>query len=138
MKVYFDTNIIVDILKHREPYYEDSYNVFMLIIDGKIEGIVGASAITDIYYLIKKQYSNTQEAVNIIMDILEIIKPVNTLTDDIFAGAALHFEDFEDAVIATTAQREQAQYIITRNVHDFINSPVPPLHRMILLQNDRP
>jgi hypothetical protein len=33
--------------------------------------------------------------------------------------------DFEDAVLASTALRENTDYIITRNTKDFSNSPVP-------------
>jgi len=33
--------------------------------------------------------------------------------------------DYEDAVIATIALRENASYIVTRNIADYVNSPVP-------------
>jgi predicted nucleic acid-binding protein len=125
MKVLFDTNIVIDILKRREPFYENSNRVLMLIINEKIEGIIGTSAITDIYYLTKKQYADTKTAVDIIFDILEIIKPVDTLTSDVFSAAKLGFDDFEDAVVASIAMREKADYIITRNTKDFSKSPVP-------------
>jgi predicted nucleic acid-binding protein len=49
MKVYFDTNIIIDILKCREPYYGNSNKVLMLAVDEKIDGIIGTSSITGIY-----------------------------------------------------------------------------------------
>jgi predicted nucleic acid-binding protein len=32
--------------------------------------------------------------------------------------------DFEDAIVAAVAQRENADYIVTRNCADFVNSPV--------------
>ncbi|MDR1870152.1 MAG: PIN domain-containing protein [Treponema sp.] len=127
MKLYFDTNIIIDILKHREPFFESSNKIFMLTAEEKIEGIVGTSSITDIYYLIRKQYADTKTAVKFIFDLLEIIKPVNTLVDDVFSAAELGFSDFEDAVIAAIAQREKADYIITRNIKDYSKSPVPAI-----------
>jgi predicted nucleic acid-binding protein len=127
MKLYFDTNIIVDILKHREPFFENSNKIFMLTAEEKIDGIVGTSAVTDIYYLIRKQYADTETAVKFIFDILEIIKPVDTLIDDIFSAAELGFADFEDAVIAAIACREKADYIITRNTKDYSKSPIPAI-----------
>jgi len=127
MKVLFDTNIVIDILKRREPYYENSNKILMLIADEKIEGIIGTSAITDIYYLIRKQYADAKTAVDIIFDILEIIKPVDTLTSDIFNAAEFGFNDFEDAVIAAIAVREKTDYIITRDTKDFSKSPVPAI-----------
>jgi len=127
MKLYFDTNIIIDILKYREPFFENSNKIFMLAAEEKIEGIVGTNAITDIYYLIRKQYADTETAVKYIFDILEIIKPVDTLVDDVFSAAELGFADFEDAVIAAVARREKADYIITRNTKDYSKSPVPAI-----------
>lgn len=125
MKVLFDTNIVIDILKRREPYYENSNKVFMLLVNEKVEGIIGTSAITDIYYLVRKQYADTKTAVDIIFNILEIIKPVDTLTSDVFYAAELGFNDFEDAVVTAIAMREKTDYIITRDTKDFIKSPVP-------------
>ena len=124
MKVYFDTNIVIDILRHREPYYVNSNEIFMLAVDEKLDGIISTSAITDIYYLLRKQYADTQQIVGIVFDILEIIKPVDTLVNDIFFAAELGFPDFEDAVITAIAQREKADFIITRNTKDFSGSTI--------------
>jgi len=54
MKVLFDTNIIIDILKRREQHFQKSNDVFMLAIDGKIENFIGVSAITDIFIYLEK------------------------------------------------------------------------------------
>ena len=80
----------------------------MLAVDGKIDGFISTSAITDIYYLIKKQYADTKTATGVIFDILEIVKPVDTLVNDIYSAVELDFSDFEDSVIAAIAQREKA------------------------------
>jgi len=125
VKLYFDTNIIIDILKRREPFFANSNKIFMLAAEEKIEGIVGTSAITDIYFIIRKQYADT--AVKFIFDILEIIKPVDTLVEDIFSASELGIADFEDAVIAAIAQREKADYIITRSAKDYSKSPIPAI-----------
>ena len=127
MKIYFDTNIVIDILKRREPYYKDSNAIFMLAIDKKIEGIIGASAITDIYYILKKEFADTKTTIDIIFDILKIVRPVDVFVHDIFHAAKLDFSDFEDAVISAIAYRENADYIITRNKTDFSKSIVPAI-----------
>ena len=46
---------------------------------------------------------------------------------DIVEKRERYFSDFEDAVIAATALREGASYIITRNTIDFVKSPVPAM-----------
>jgi len=135
MKIYFDTNIIIDVLKRREPFYKNSNKIFMLAVDGKIDGIVCTNAIADIYYLTRKQYEDTKTTIGIIFDILEIIKPIDTLVNDIFSAAELDFLDFEDAIIATIAQREKADYIITRNIKDFSKSPIQAITPDMFLAN---
>ena len=50
MKIVVDTNVIIDILCKREPFFEDSYNALNKCIDNHTL-IVSASAITDIYFM---------------------------------------------------------------------------------------
>ena len=127
MKVLFDTNIIIDILKRREPHFEKSNEVFMFAIDGKIESFICVSAITDIFYILRKEYTDTKTMLGIIFDILEIVKPIDVFVRDIYNAAKLDFLDFEDAVTAAVAQREKADYIITRNKRDFLQSFIPAI-----------
>ena len=122
--IYADGTVTIN-----EPVPMDkNYDViFMLAVNEKLNGIIGTSAITDIYYLLKKQYADTKTTVGIIFDILDIIRPVDTTVKDLFHAAELGFSDFEDAVIAATAQRERADYIVTRNIADFSTSPIPAI-----------
>jgi predicted nucleic acid-binding protein len=124
MRVLFDTNIIIDIAGERHPFFEDSFKVFQMVTSKNIAGIVGAGSITDVYYVIKKNYHNSKEAQQSIVDLIKILEPVDTKADDIETAIKLEFSDFEDAVICATAIREKADYILTRNIDDFANSPV--------------
>ena len=40
MKVLVDTNIIIDVLLKRVPFYEDSFSVFQLSDSGSITGVL--------------------------------------------------------------------------------------------------
>jgi predicted nucleic acid-binding protein len=134
MKVYLDTNIIIDILERRESYYVDSNALFLLAVDKKIDCIIGASSITDIFYIINSKKKDTQKSIQVIFDLLKIIQAVDTIVSDMYVAANMKFSDFEDAVVASTAVRECANYIVTRNVKDFINSPVPAISPTEFLQ----
>ncbi|GHU81554.1 DNA-binding protein [Spirochaetia bacterium] len=127
MKVYFDTNILIDLLEQREPHFEYSKSVVLMVADGQLEGIIGASSITDVYYVVKKSRKDAEQALHAVIDLLETITLVDTTTQDIYAAAASPISDFEDAVVAATSQRESADYIITRNTDDFINAPISAL-----------
>jgi predicted nucleic acid-binding protein len=127
MKLYFDTNVVIDILERREPHYKSSNEVFEYAIDNKIDCVIGVSSITDIYYILNKKQSDSKKVIKIIFDILEFIRPVDVLAGDIYNAVKYGFADFEDAVVAATADREQADYIITRNTVDYTISPVPAI-----------
>ncbi|GHU13982.1 DNA-binding protein [Spirochaetia bacterium] len=127
MKVLLDTNVLLDIVERREPYFSDSYQVFLKSAAGKIESIVGAGSVTDIYYVNRKNCKNTEQALNSIVDLLTVVDLVDTKASDIQDALCLGFSDFEDAVIAATASRENADYIITRNGDDFIKSVIPAI-----------
>ncbi|GHV78000.1 DNA-binding protein [Spirochaetia bacterium] len=127
MKIYFDTNIIIDILEQRQPYLRYSGDVFLMVINGQIDGIIGASSITDVYYIVRKSRKDSKLALSAVLDLLETLTLVDTTIQDIYTATASPVTDFEDAVIAATSQRETADYIITRNAGDFVNSPIPAL-----------
>jgi predicted nucleic acid-binding protein len=127
MKVFFDTNVIVDILECREPFFKASYEVFGLLMADDIEGIIGAGAITDVYYIIRQSTKNKEQTLNSITDLLNVLTLVDTKAQDINTALSFNLPDFEDAVVAATALREEAEYIITRNTKDFANSPVPAI-----------
>ncbi len=119
MKVLFDTNVLLDVVEKREPHFSDSYQVFMKSANLEIEAIIGAGSITDIYYVIKKNCKDTNKALGFIIDLIKIVNPVDTKATDIQEAIRLNFSDFEDAIVAATALRENVKYIITRNEADF-------------------
>ncbi|MDR0404054.1 MAG: PIN domain-containing protein [Treponema sp.] len=127
MKICFDTNIVIDILEKREPFFKDSYAAFLMAAKRKIEGIIGASAVTDIYYSVRKSRKSKRDALADVIDLFNTLTVVDTTRDDIHFAAVSEMTDFEDAVSAAEARREGAGYIIIRNTGDFINSPVPAI-----------
>jgi len=49
---------------------------------------------------------------------------VGTIPQDVFMAKDLDMPDFEDSVISAIASRNEADYIVTRNIEDFENSPI--------------
>jgi len=127
MKVIVDTNIIIDYLDNREPFFKDSYRIIQLGLEGEIETIMSAGAVTDVYYILNKYIndpSKTREKIFVLSNFIKICK---STSEDITRAIILFIPDFEDAVIAAIAKREKADFIITRNEEDFANSPVPAI-----------
>ena len=99
MIVYFDTNVVVDVLLKREPFFEDSFKALSKIAEKSANGIIGASAITDIYYIVNKELKDKEKSLESIFNILKILLLINTTSEDIFAAKNLNMLDFEDSPV---------------------------------------
>ena len=124
MILLLDTNIILDIILVREPFFQDSSKIFELIDGIKIKGCVTASSITDIYYIVKKN-SGHANAISFIESLIITIDPVNVNRDTITLALHSNFADFEDAVQSASAELNNVDLIISRNTKDFIGGKIP-------------
>ena len=127
MKLLIDTNVIIDILERREPFFTNSYKVIQLSLEGKLEAVMSAGAVTDVYYIISRSLRDKNKAREKIIGLTTLISICDTFAVDINNALPLNMPDFEDAVVAAIAKREKTNYIVTRNEADFINSPVPAI-----------
>lgn len=126
-KIFIDTNIVLDLLGKREPFYEDTARLFSLADRDKIELHVSALTIANSNYILTKLKS-AREAREILTK-FKILVNVNALTDKII-GLSLNdasFKDFEDGIQYYTALENGAEIIVTRNLKDFKNSTIPTM-----------
>lgn len=122
MKVLVDTNIIIDIVTGRHPFFQNSYQALKKCIDsGSV--IIPASSFSDIYYIVRKSIGN-ENTRNALIDIIEFSTIADTKAVDIKKALKSDIKDFEDAIVCMIAKRIKADYILTRNKKDFINSPI--------------
>ena len=121
MKALIDTNVIVDVLTGREPFFADSSGVLDRAERGEFVACTCATTVTTVFYLVRR-HLGAQATVARIKDLIAIcqVAPVNQSVID----AALHsrFADFEDAVLHHSAVLAGADCIVTRNEADFRES----------------
>ena len=134
MKVFIDTNVIIDILEQRDPFFNDSYRIIQLGLQGELETFMSAGAVTDVFYIISRSIHDTKKAKEKIITLTTLINVCDTTIADIKAALILSINDFEDAVVAAIAKREKADYIVSRNEIDFSGSPVPTISTNQLLR----
>lgn len=134
MNVLIDTNIILDYLLEREPFFKDSKALFNSIGEEKISAYVTATTLTDIYYIARKQTKSIEKAKQSIVFILGVMKicPVDRNVIEIALESGL--KDFEDAVQLASAITQGLDAIVTRNAKDFTNVSLPILSVSELLQ----
>jgi len=54
--VLFDTNIILDVLEKRLPFYDSSKSVLKKCVSGGITGYIALHSISNIFYILRKRY----------------------------------------------------------------------------------
>ena len=123
MKILLDTNIVLDYLLQRKQYFDYSRKIFNWAINNKIRAYISASAITDIYYIIKKAKDN-DTALNFIRDIFKFVQIAGVDKNVILAALKYNINDFEDAVQNAAATYSGIKIIVTRNIKDFKNSDI--------------
>lgn len=119
MKVFIDTNILIDFLAAREPFAEEAMALFQLADNDEIELMVSDLTIINTIYILRRMHYGLSE----IYDSLDNIRPLLTITS---MGATVvdrclqhRSDDFEDEMQYFSAVDSNADYIITRNKKDF-------------------
>jgi len=119
MHVLIDTNVILDVLLSRESFCEDSSRILGLAEKGILHSFVSASAITDIFYIVKKELKSKNEATNLLKKLLQTVRVAAVTESHINFALNLQWSDFEDSVQYSVGESIRVEYIITRNVKDF-------------------
>lgn len=124
MKLFIDTNMILDVLADREPFAEDAAALLSTIEAGEAEGFIAAHSATTVFYLLNKELG-LRRAKKALMDLLKLVEVVAVDHDRLLQALAMNWEDFEDAVQAACAAKIDADFLVTRNQDDFSRSDVP-------------
>lgn len=127
MRIIVDTNVIMDILLKREPFFQASYGALKAAAEQNVECLVSASAVTDIFYLLRRGLKDNIMATQALERLLQIVNVADVLEMDIRTALSSHMKDFEDAVVHAVAARNDAELILTRNVKDFTEATVKVL-----------
>ena len=127
MNVLIDTNVVLDLLIKREPFYENAARIRVLSENGHINSYISASAVTDIYYIAKKELNNKDAVITLVENLLKTTSIAAVTETSIHEALVLKWDDFEDAVQYVAGQSISADYIITRNKTDFIGSKIEVL-----------
>lgn len=127
MRILIDTNVILDILQKREPFFADSYRVLRRAIESDTECLISASSATDIFYMLRKSLGSAQAAKDQLEQLAQLVTFADVQGMDIHTALMRTMPDFEDTVVDTVAERSGASYIVTRNIKDFVGSAVPAI-----------
>ncbi len=124
--LFLDTNIILDLLGRRMPFYSDAAKLFSLADRKKLKLSVSSLCIADAHYILSKE-NPEMEVRNILrkFKVLVTVLPLDEKITDLALNS--EFSDFEDGIQYYTAIENDQDIIITRNQQDFKESKIPVL-----------
>jgi predicted nucleic acid-binding protein len=123
IRALLDTNIILDALFAREPFGEQAAAIWKAHEDERFTGYLCAITPVNVFFIARKEIHRKQalKMMNDLMDTFEI-SPVNR--DILRSALQLETKDFEDAVQTASALASGLDFIVTRDVKDFVNSSI--------------
>ncbi len=128
MAVLIDTNILLNYITNREDKYRnESIRIVELCALGKLNGYIAFHTLSTLWYVLRKKSS--KERRNNLRDICTIFSVACASQADIIDAIEKDsFEDFEDCLQDKCAKEAGADYIITVNEKDFVNSEIEAIN----------
>lgn len=124
--VFLDTNVVLDLLGEREPFYHSAARIATLADKGTIKLVVSAITYATVYYLLSRFESNTVAKEKIRK--FKTIAETSDLTDSVVEkGLSSNFTDFEDSLQYYCAIKKRCTVLVTRNGKDFREADIPVL-----------
>lgn len=127
MVVLIDTNVIIDFLMTREPFYRAASEVITRCANKELTGYIAFHSIPNLWYILRKVPNDKRR--EWLSDICRFLRVTGASHEEVIRAINMkEFQDFEDCLQDRCARGINAQYIITRNVDDYINSEISAIH----------
>lgn len=123
MNVFLDTNVVIDLLAERKPFYFDAATIVEMHRQGFIHIVVSSLTIVNCAYILRKAYSESVmlKKVEVLCDMFNVL-PVDRSA--IMKAVESKRHDFEDAVQYYSSLSGKPDVIVSRDVHGFSNLPI--------------
>lgn len=133
MRVFLDTNILLDIVEQRLPFYAASQAVLDECDQRGFEVFVAWHGIATVFYITARKCGEVY-ALEMIRDLLTWATVATVGQDEARAALGYGITDYEDALIAAAAAASGVDWLVTRDEAGFLNGPVPPINPGDFLQ----
>ena len=123
MVLLIDTNVIIDYLLVREPYFFESSEIMRMCATEKIEGYMAFHSVPNLWYILRRESEETRR--KWLLELCGFIRVTSASHKEVISAIEnVDFKDFEDCLQDRCAKAVDADYIITRNVQDYKGSSV--------------
>lgn len=123
MNVFADTNVLLDVLAQREPFYTDSARIWTLAETGLITGLASSLSLPNLFYILRRGSGRptAHGAMSILRDIFSLVPLDSQIVNQAIDSG---IDDFEDAIQFFSAVRAGADVIVTRNARHYPSADI--------------
>ena len=122
--LFLDTNVMLDLLGERVPFYDSVAKIATLADKGDINLVVSALSYATVNYFLVK-FEDAEKA----KEKLRKFKTISNISgvDELIIEKGLNssFKDFEDSLQYFSALKSDCTIFITRNVKDYKEADIP-------------
>ena len=122
MVLFVDTNVILDFILNREPFFSEAKS--FLLLCAKNEAVLAPHTVTNVFFITRKDFSQQERKAKLLevlacMDVVPTGKPqiIKALKNEAIG-------DFEDALQLECARDINADFIVTRDPRHFSGSEI--------------
>ena len=123
-KIFLDTNVILDLLAQRVPFFDSIARLATLADQKKLILVASPLSFTTVDYVLNK-YESSESVLNKLRKFKIICEVCEVNEETVEKGLNSNFKDFEDSIQYYSAVQSNCSIIITRNGNDFKHSNIP-------------
>ena len=117
-KIFVDSDVILDLISHRDPFYNSAAHLFTMVDSGKVTAYCSPLIFSNLYYILKRQ-KDKEFALSSLRK-LKLLLQIVTINERIIElSLTSNFNDFEDEIQYYSARESGINYLITRNKSDY-------------------
>ena len=116
-KLLLDTNIVIDYLHHRDPFYERAHLLMLMGRVGEFSLWIASSQVTDMIFILtdggqKRKVPEVLERLRVLRTFVNVLPVTDSDIDKMLSTS---WSDPEDALLVELAIKMHADAIITRD-----------------------
>ncbi|MEW6211690.1 MAG: PIN domain-containing protein [Acidobacteriota bacterium] len=124
MRALLDTDVILDLLLDRAGFADSAAELWEANEQGRMDAYISAITPVNVFYIARK-LKGAETARQAVGELLSTLRVCALNQADLQTAMLLGMNDFEDAVQVACAMANQIDVIITRNLTDYKNAPLP-------------
>ncbi|MDR0986723.1 MAG: PIN domain-containing protein [Ruminococcus sp.] len=143
MVVLIDTDVLMDYAQKRAPFYENAAKIIEYKYRHRFIGIITTQCVANMFYLLnkdKKKINYPEDIRNSLLGLCYLFR-----VSEIEGGMTIkalderQYTDFEDRLQMLCAIKENAEFVVTRNLKDYTESEIkaiPPEEFLRLIESE--